>query len=65
MANEADFTATTKLAAVEREIKYRKRVYPRMIVEGKMTDGFANAQLAVFEAIADDYKKLAEKERLL
>jgi len=59
------YSATTKLAAVERELKYRKHVYPRQIEAGKMTDGFAAAQIAVFEAIAADYRALAEKERLI
>lgn len=58
-------TATVKLAAVERELKYRKRVYPRLIEQGKMTDGAAAAQGAIFESIAADYRVLAEKERLI
>lgn len=58
-------TATVKHAAVERELKYRRRVYPRMIAEGKMTDGFAAAQIAVFEAIAADYAEKATGERLI
>lgn len=60
-----EHTATVKLAAVERELKYRRHVYPRQIEAGKMTDGFAAAQISVFEAIAADYRALAEKERLL
>lgn len=60
-----ELPAATKLAAVERELKYRRRVYPRLIAEGKMTDGLASTQILVFEAIADDYRKLAEKERLI
>lgn len=58
-------TATVKLAAIERELKYRRHVYPRQIEAGKMTDGFAAAQISVFEAIAADYRELAQKERLL
>jgi hypothetical protein len=65
MTVDASFTATTKLGAVERELKYRRRVYPRLIADGKMTDGLAAAQIAVFEAIADDYRELAKKERLI
>lgn len=65
MMADTTHTATTKLAAVEREIKYRKRVYPRLIEQGKMTDGAAAAQVAIFEAIAADYRELAAKERLL
>jgi hypothetical protein len=50
------FDRATKLAAIEREIKQRKRVYPRLIAQGKMTDGFAASQIAVMESIAEDYR---------
>jgi len=59
------FTAADKLRAAERELAFRKRVYPRQIAAGKMTDGFAAAQIAVMEAIVADYRELAEKEMLL
>lgn len=55
------YSKADKLAAVEREIKQRKRVYPRLIAQGKMTDGFAAAQIAVMEAIADDYREPARQ----
>jgi uncharacterized protein CbrC (UPF0167 family) len=64
-AHARKFDAGTKLAAVEREIKFRKRVYPRFIADGKMTDGFAASQIAVMEAIAEDYREEAQKERLI
>jgi len=60
-----EFTATDKWKAAERELAYRRRVYPRWIEAGKMTDGFAAAQIAVMEAIAADYEKLAASERLI
>lgn len=60
-----EHTAAVKLAAIERELKYRRHVYPRQIEAGKMTDGFAAAQIAVFESIAEDYRALAAKERLI
>jgi len=60
-----EFTATDKWKAAERELAYRRRVYPRWIEAGKMTDGFAAAQIAVMEAICRDYAALAEKDRLL
>lgn len=63
--NAEPHNATVKLAAIERELKYRRRVYPRWVAEGKMTDGFAAAQIAIFEAIADDYRTQSEQERLL
>jgi hypothetical protein len=59
------FTAEDKLRAVERELKYRKHVYPRRIEAGKMTDMLAREQISVFESIADDYREKAKSERLL
>lgn len=59
------YDAKTKLAAVERELRYRERVYPRWIEEGRITDGFAASQISIFEAIAADYREQAEKERLV
>jgi hypothetical protein len=32
-------TAADKLACAERELKMRKRVYPRWVAEGRMSDG--------------------------
>jgi hypothetical protein len=61
----SDFTAATKLAAVERELKYRRRVYPRLIEEGRMSHETSKAQIAIFEDIAADYRVEAGKERLL
>lgn len=58
-------TAEDKLDAVEREIRYRRRVYPRLIEAGKLMRGIAETQIAIMEEIAEDYRKLAEKERLL
>jgi hypothetical protein len=43
----------------------RRRVYPRFIEDGKMTDGFAAVQISIFEAIVEDYRDLAAKENLL
>ena len=59
------FTAAEKLGAVERELRYRRRVYARRIDEGQMTKELADRQIAVMEAIAADYLELANKERLL
>ena len=59
------FTATEKHRAVLREIEMRKSVYPRKIMTGDITKVFADRQIAIMEAIAADYAKQAEKERLL
>lgn len=58
-------SAQIKLAAVERELRFRRRVYPRQIEKGSMTDGFAASQVLIFEAIAADYRAQAEKEKLI
>lgn len=59
------YTDSEKLAAIERELKYRRHVYPRLIAEGRMTDGFAATQIQILQEIADDYRPKAERERLL
>lgn len=40
-------------------------MYVRRIEEGTMTPAFAKEQIDIFEAIAADYEKLCEGERLL
>jgi hypothetical protein len=51
------FSFEQKLAAVKREIAFRKHVYPRRVADAKMTQALANDQIAVMEAIAADYEK--------
>lgn len=57
------FSATEKLRAVVREIEMRKSVYGRRVINGQMSPHHAAEQIAVMEAIADDYRELADKER--
>lgn len=59
------WTAADKLAAVERELGFRRRVYPRRVEDGKLSERTADVQISLFEAIRDDYRVLAEGERLL
>ncbi|OHC97732.1 MAG: hypothetical protein A2792_09865 [Sphingomonadales bacterium RIFCSPHIGHO2_01_FULL_65_20] len=59
------FTAQEKLEAVRRELGFRRRVYPRRVDDGAMTQALADKQIAVFEAIEADYDAQAAKERLL
>lgn len=61
MANK--ITLQEKRDAMKRELKYRKSVYPRWILEGKMSQSQADYQIAVFESILEDlYKKKDEGE---
>lgn len=46
-----------KRAAAEREVRQRQRVYPRLVREGRMTQEFADRQIAVMRAIAEDYRE--------
>jgi hypothetical protein len=60
-----NFTAEQKRKAIERELTYRRRVYPRLIDNGKMTQKQADEQVAIFEAIRDDYARAEQNERLI
>jgi len=60
MANE--FRASELAECAEREVKQRKRVYPRRITEGRMTQSLAERQIAMMEAIAAHYRSMARKE---
>lgn len=59
------YTAEQKLECVTRELKYRVRVYERFVADGKMTRRFADEQIALMQAIRDDYAAIAANDRLL
>ena len=59
------FTAQQKREAIERELSYRRRVYPRWIEQNRMTKRQADQQMAIFEAIREDYAKAETSERLI
>ena len=40
-----------QIAEVEREIVLRRRVYPRWIADGRLTERKADAQIATMEAV--------------
>ena len=54
-----------KLRAIERELNFRRKVYPRWVADKKMSQKFADEQIAIFEDIADDYAKQIAKDRLI
>lgn len=51
----SDVTHEEKRACLEREIKMRRRVYPRWVQSGKMTQAQSDREIAVMEAILADY----------
>ena len=48
-------TDADKHAAALREVRMRRRVYPGWISKGRMTQVEAEREIAVMEAIAEDY----------
>lgn len=64
MNDDTPISATEKLRAIEREIGFRRLVYPRRISSKKMTQKQADWQLKIMEAIRDDYRALAKTEQL-
>lgn len=59
------FTATQKREAVDRELVYRRRVFARLVEAKKMTQSAMDTQIAIFEAIRDDYIAIEANERLI
>lgn len=45
-----------KRQELQRELQMRKRVYPRWITDGKLTQAKADAQMAVLESCISDYE---------
>ena len=48
-------TPADKRACIERELRMRRRVYPRFVQNGKLTQAEADREIAVMEAILADY----------
>jgi len=50
------FPPERKIQCIDREIGMRKRLYPRFIDQGKITQDFADEEIAVLESIRQDYE---------
>jgi hypothetical protein len=59
------YTAQDKLECVERELRFRFRVYHRRVNNGEMNTQLAKHEIDIMEAICEDYRQQAAKERLL
>lgn len=59
------FTAKQKHDAIKRELSYRKYIYPKKVDYKSMSQKLADYQIAIFEAILQDYAEAEKKERLL
>lgn len=56
-------TLQEQIAAVEREIKLRRRVYPRHITGGRMTQDFADKQIVLMEAVLESLHWMKDNAR--
>lgn len=56
------FTERDKLAGIERELGYRRKIFPGRVEAGKMPQETADRQIALFEQIAEDYRERVEAE---
>jgi hypothetical protein len=52
-------TNLEKLRCVERELRFRFRVYDRLVVRGKMSRADQEHEIEVMSAIVEDYRALA------
>lgn len=50
------------LRAIERELKMRKKLYPRWTAERRMSLPQADYEIRIFEEIAEHFRTLVEKE---
>jgi hypothetical protein len=53
-----------KLKCAERELKFRRRVYPRFVQNGQMTQADADREIATMSASADDYRQQLQPQML-
>lgn len=52
-----------KIQAVKRELGFRKKVYPNLVIAKRMTQTQADRQILIFEEILKDYEELQEREK--
>lgn len=55
-----EVTIDDMIKCAERELKLRRRVYPRLIADGKLSQDFADHQTIAMEAIVALLKKRKE-----
>lgn len=58
------FTVYQKLHELHRELAMRRSVYPRFIAKGSLNKDDAAYQIAVMEAIAEDYAAQTARDEL-
>ncbi len=56
-------TITEQIKGVRREIDYRKRLYPKWVAEGRMTQHEANYQIELMEYVLNTLQAVLDFER--
>jgi hypothetical protein len=59
------FTVAEKLKCAKRELALRQAVYPKFIASGRLKQQSADQEIALMQAIVDDYTALEQTERLI
>jgi len=62
MTDAPTFTAREKMQAAQREVGYRRFVYPKRVEAGKMTAAQAEREIAIMDEIARHFGALAAEE---
>lgn len=60
-----EITLADQLAEVERELKARVFLYPRMVKDGKLTQNMADTRLRRMEAVARTLRQMTQRGGLL
>jgi hypothetical protein len=58
-----EFTNADKAKCARRELGQRRRVYPRLVEGGKMTQANADREMRLMELIAEDFELRAEQDK--
>jgi hypothetical protein len=56
------FTLTELISCAEREVEMRRKVYPRRVHDKRMSQKFADTEIARMEVIVEKLRELAENE---
>ena len=62
MSVELRFTNREKFAALVRELRMRRDVYPRQVRKGNMTAHNMEYEIAIMEELVEQYRELADQE---
>jgi uncharacterized protein YajQ (UPF0234 family) len=64
MAEPNEITDIDKLGCIRRELSARRRQYPHWVAEKKMSGEQARREIAVMQAIFDEYQKRVKGDDL-